>query len=141
MRGRPRRGGLNGDAFIDRLLVSSWAARLQWSDTPGAIIALLFAGRDGLQSALVRLLMRGVALTNVMTTNTTLLAINSAEILWLDRAPQVGRLAVCIKLRASAKRVAALFPSGLAFGRDHNRRRRVRKRGTALRIVGDFSGR
>jgi uncharacterized membrane protein YoaK (UPF0700 family) len=57
-------------------------------DAPNAIVALLFGmAAMGAQSALVRLLMRDVASTNVMTTNTTLLAINSAEILlgWIQR--------------------------------------------------------
>src|SRR4029077_8221776 len=57
-------------------------------DAPGAIFALLFGmAAMGAQSALVRLLMRGVASTNVITTNTTLFAINAAEILlgWIER--------------------------------------------------------
>jgi uncharacterized membrane protein YoaK (UPF0700 family) len=57
-------------------------------DAPAAIVALLFGmAAMGAQSALVHLLMRRVASTNVMTTNTTRLAINTAEILlgWLER--------------------------------------------------------
>jgi uncharacterized membrane protein YoaK (UPF0700 family) len=51
-------------------------------DAPGAVIALMFGMTAmGAQSAIVRLLMRGMPSTNVMTTNTTLLAINTAEIL------------------------------------------------------------
>jgi len=56
-------------------------------DEPRAIIALLFGiTAMGAQSALVRLLMRGVASTNVMTTNTTVLAISATETLlgWMD---------------------------------------------------------
>jgi drug/metabolite transporter (DMT)-like permease len=57
-------------------------------DAPVAIMALMLGmAAMGAQSALVRLLMRGVASTNVMTTNTTMLAINAAEILlaWFER--------------------------------------------------------
>ena len=51
-------------------------------DAPGAIIALMFGMiAMGGQSAMVRLMMRGMPSTNVMTTNTTMLAINAAEIL------------------------------------------------------------
>ena len=93
MRGRPR-ATLAWSLVIECLLliglvVLSWVgAPFRGPDTPGAIIALLFGmAAMGVQSALVRLLMRGVASTNVMTTNTTLLAINAAEILlgWIER--------------------------------------------------------
>jgi uncharacterized membrane protein YoaK (UPF0700 family) len=51
-------------------------------DAPDAIIALMFGMTAmGAQSAIVRLLMRSMPSTNVMTTNTTMLAINLAEIL------------------------------------------------------------
>jgi uncharacterized membrane protein YoaK (UPF0700 family) len=51
-------------------------------DEPRAMVALLFGiAAMGAQSALVRLLMRGVASTNVMTTNTTMLAISATQTL------------------------------------------------------------
>ena len=87
-------------------------------DAPGAIVALLFGmAAMGAQSALVRLLMRGVASTNVMTTNTTLLAISTAEILlgWIERrkAGPSGSSNACY---AQARReFAALLPLGLGF--------------------------
>ena len=51
------------------------------------LAALLGLSAMGVQSALVRLLMPGTASTNVMTTNTTLIAIDSAELLlgWYGR--------------------------------------------------------
>jgi uncharacterized membrane protein YoaK (UPF0700 family) len=50
------------------------------TDQLGAIAALLLGiAAMGAQSALVRLLMRGIASTNVMTTNTTVLAIQATE--------------------------------------------------------------
>jgi hypothetical protein len=46
----------------------------------------------GSQSALVRLLARGGISTNVMTTNTTLIAINTTEALlgWIASSPTFG---------------------------------------------------
>ncbi len=55
---------------------------------PWTLAASLFAlAAMGVQSALVRLLMRGVASTNVMTTNTSLLGIGAAEVLiaWREK--------------------------------------------------------
>src|SRR6476620_546167 len=82
-------------------------------DAPGAIVALLFGmAARGAQSALVRLLMRGVASTNVMTTNTTLLAINAAEILlsWIERC-RAGPSGSSTTGYAQARReVAMLLP-------------------------------
>jgi uncharacterized membrane protein YoaK (UPF0700 family) len=52
------------------------------------LAASLFAiAATGVQSALVRLLMRNIASTNVMTTNTSLLRIHAAEFLiaWNER--------------------------------------------------------
>jgi uncharacterized membrane protein YoaK (UPF0700 family) len=87
-------------------------------DAPGAILALLFAmAAMGAQSALVRLLMRSVASTNVMTTNTTVLAINAAETLlgWIERRKS-GRSASSDADYARARgEVAALLPLGLGF--------------------------
>ena len=71
----------------------------------------------GAQSALVHLMMRGVASTNVMTTNTTLLAISAAELLlgWIERnksSPSPTSNADC----AGAQReLAALLPLWLGF--------------------------
>ena len=60
-------------------------------DQPGVLIAGLFGlSAMGVQSAFVRLLMRGTPSTNVMTTNTTQLAIDATEIvlarLWAGRS-------------------------------------------------------
>jgi uncharacterized membrane protein YoaK (UPF0700 family) len=87
-------------------------------DAPGTIVAVLFGmAAMGTQSALVRLLMQGVASTNVMTTNTTLLAINAAEILlgWIRRNkadPSQTSDSDCAKARDE---LAALLPLWLGF--------------------------
>ncbi len=66
-------------AFFAVLVIG---APFSYANAPLAIVASLLAiSSMGVQSVLVRLLMSGVASTNVMTTNTTQLAIDAAE--WL----------------------------------------------------------
>ncbi len=82
-------------------------------DTPDAIIALMFGMTAmGVQSAIVRLLMRGMPSTNVMTTNTTMLAINAAEMLlgWIQR-----RKADNPDFAKARREFAVLLPLGLGF--------------------------
>jgi uncharacterized membrane protein YoaK (UPF0700 family) len=123
MRGRPR-ATLAWSLVVECLLligflVSSWTgAPFRGPDTPGAIIALLFGmAAMGVQSALVRLLMRGVASTNVMTTNTTLLAINAAEILlgWIERRKAGSTGSLNLNYAQAHNEFAALLPLGLGF--------------------------
>jgi uncharacterized membrane protein YoaK (UPF0700 family) len=87
-------------------------------DALGAIIALMFGMTAmGAQSAIVRLLMRGMPSTNVMTTNTTMLAINAAEILlgWIERrkADPIGDLNA--DYTQARREFAVLLPLGLGF--------------------------
>jgi uncharacterized membrane protein YoaK (UPF0700 family) len=87
-------------------------------DAPVAIIALLFGmAAMGAQSALVRLLMRGVASTNVMTTNTTMFAITAAEILlgWFERRKAGPPRASNADYTRVRHEFAALLPLGLGF--------------------------
>jgi uncharacterized membrane protein YoaK (UPF0700 family) len=71
----------------------------------------------GTQSAAVRLLMKNVASTNVMTTNTTQIAIDGTELLFawqaLRRAP--ADAAVAAAYDAARVRFGALFPIMLGF--------------------------
>jgi uncharacterized membrane protein YoaK (UPF0700 family) len=71
----------------------------------------------GAQSALVRHLMRGVASTNVMTTNTTMLAINAAEILlgWLERRKAAPSGALQAGYAKARQEFVALLPIGVGF--------------------------
>jgi uncharacterized membrane protein YoaK (UPF0700 family) len=93
MRARPRAALAWSLAIECMLLLGLFASCLagmpfRGLDAPEAIATLLFGmAAMGAQSALVRLLMQGVASTNVMTTNTTVLAINAAEMLlgWIER--------------------------------------------------------
>jgi uncharacterized membrane protein YoaK (UPF0700 family) len=123
LRDRPRAALALSLGVESLLLIGFLAACLtgmpfRGPDAPGAIVALLFGmAAMGAQSALVRLLMRGVASTNVMTTNTTLLAINAAEILlgWIKRR-KAGPVESSNAGYAQARReLTALLPLGLGF--------------------------
>jgi uncharacterized membrane protein YoaK (UPF0700 family) len=86
-------------------------------DAPGAIGALLFGmAAMGTQSAVVRLLMRDMASTNVMTTNTTLLAINVAPVLlgWIE-GRKAGPGDHAYKAAQARRELGALLPIGLGF--------------------------
>lgn len=87
MRARPR-AALAMSLLLEGALlggfVLAWmlAQPFRGPDEPGAIAALIFAMTAmGAQSATVRLMLRGLPSTNVMTTNSTLFAINAAELL------------------------------------------------------------
>jgi uncharacterized membrane protein YoaK (UPF0700 family) len=83
------------------LLIGFLGAYLAWApfhgpEEPRAVLTLLFGiAAMGAQSTLVRLLMRGVASTNVMTTNTTILAISATETLlgWIHSRKAGANLA------------------------------------------------
>jgi hypothetical protein len=119
MRRRPR-ATLAWGLGIESLLLVGFAV-LTWTgapfrdpNAPAAIAALLFGMTAmGVQSALVRLLMRGVASTNVMTTNTTLLATSAAEILlgWIE-CRKSGSAATYVQAH---REFFALFPLGVGF--------------------------
>lgn len=77
----------------------------------GAIAGLLSAAAMGVQSALVRLLLRGVPQTNVMTGNSTQLAIDATELLYARLRP--ARLAadadLADRVAEARKRFATVF--------------------------------
>lgn len=94
------------------------AAPFVHPNAPVALIAsLLGVMAMGVQSALVRLLMRGVASTNVMTTNTTLASIELAQ--WLIAARRLrkhpGDGAAAELQRQARGRFAGLWPVLLGF--------------------------
>jgi uncharacterized membrane protein YoaK (UPF0700 family) len=113
----------------------AWALGLECSVLTGFLFALLFGAPHsdpnavgtvvasllglfamGMQSATVRLLMKNVASTNVMTTNTTQIAIDATEFLFARHAkrksPTDASLAAYDAVRA---RLAGLFPIVLGF--------------------------
>jgi uncharacterized membrane protein YoaK (UPF0700 family) len=123
MRKRPR-AALTSSLLVECILLAGLSVSC-CDDMPfrslgqaDAIVALLFGmAAMGAQSALVRLLIRGVGSTNVMTTNTTLLAIYSAEIL-LDRIGRnkAGRsLALNAEFAGARREIVALLPIWLGF--------------------------
>jgi uncharacterized membrane protein YoaK (UPF0700 family) len=86
-------------------------------DQPAALVAGLFGlSAMGVQSAFVRLLMRGIPSTNVMTTNTTQVAIDATEILlarlWTGRSAGFPTRA---DIGHARNRLAATVPVVLAF--------------------------
>ena len=76
--------------------------------------ALLGLAAMGAQSALVRLLLRGVASTNVMTTNTTQIAIEATQaaltFVWRHRDPEIAR-----QHAAACRGLAKSLPLPLGF--------------------------
>jgi uncharacterized membrane protein YoaK (UPF0700 family) len=86
-------------------------------DQATALAAGLFGlSAMGVQSAFVRLLMRGTPSTNVMTTNTTQVAIDATEILlarlWTSRS---AGFPTCTDIGHARKRLAETVPIMLAF--------------------------
>jgi uncharacterized membrane protein YoaK (UPF0700 family) len=101
--------------FIAALLID---APLRDPNTVAAVVASLsglFA--MGMQSAIVRLLMKNVASTNVMTTNTTQVAIDAAELMlaWHARRGTPDDTDAASALAAARARLAALFPIMFGF--------------------------
>jgi uncharacterized membrane protein YoaK (UPF0700 family) len=80
-----------------------------------ASLAGLFA--MGTQSAMVRLLMRNVASTNVMTTNTTQIAIDTTELAlaWRARRSMPDDVDAVAAFAAARARVAGVLPIMFAF--------------------------
>ncbi len=123
MRERPR-AALAWSLMIECMLLMGFLAvclvgmPFHGPDGPGAMIALLFEMTAmGAQSAMVRLLMRGMPSTNVMTTNTTMLAINVAEILlgYLERRKLGPIGGVNPDYMAARREFGVLFPIELSF--------------------------
>jgi uncharacterized membrane protein YoaK (UPF0700 family) len=85
-------------------------------DAPLTLLAaMLGLSAMGVQSTLVRLLMPGVGSTNVMTTNTTLFAIDIGELLLGWRGMSRGDVASSAQFSAAQERLGALVPLGLGF--------------------------
>ena len=79
------------------------------------VAAMLGLSAMGVQSALVRLLMPGVASTNVMTTNTTLFAIDTGEFLLGWHGKRGGNAAAAAQFAAARERLSQLIPLGIGF--------------------------
>jgi uncharacterized membrane protein YoaK (UPF0700 family) len=69
----------------------------------------------GAQSALVRLLMRGVASTNVMTTNTTQIAIDATQLIWARLCRDDGSAEISHQREVRRQRLRRGLPLPLGF--------------------------
>jgi uncharacterized membrane protein YoaK (UPF0700 family) len=104
--------------IVGFLLTALMGAPFQNGNAPAALAAAVFGlSAMGVQSALVRLLFPGFASTNVMTTNTTLVAIEATEIAvawWaVRRAP--GDADATEKLASARTRLFNIVPLGFGF--------------------------
>jgi uncharacterized membrane protein YoaK (UPF0700 family) len=79
------------------------------------LAAMLGLSAMGVQSAAVRLLMPGVASTNVMTTNTTLFAIDTGELLLGWHGKRRGSAEAASQFAAARGRLSHLIPLGIGF--------------------------
>jgi hypothetical protein len=112
---------------LECVLLSAFAAVLLLGslsniDAPSVrSAALLGLAAMGVQSAMVRLLMRGVASTNVMTTNTSQIAIDCALVLLEGFSRQSGTISapsasVAFERLSGALPIVATFLFGTLFG-------------------------
>jgi uncharacterized membrane protein YoaK (UPF0700 family) len=85
-------------------------------NAPVAVVAaVLGLAAMGVQSAAVRVLMPGVASTNVMTTNTTLFAIDAGELLLGWHGRRRGEPGADALYNKARERLISLVPIGLGF--------------------------
>lgn len=108
--------GLEGFLLLCFLLVGVTAAPFH---APGGLpeTAAAFFGLAamGVQSAQVRLLMHGVPSTNVMTTNTTLIAIEGTQMVLAWRRARGGNSEAAAQLNASGGRLLWLVSIAVGF--------------------------
>jgi uncharacterized membrane protein YoaK (UPF0700 family) len=107
-------------AFETLLLIgflAAFAFGSPFSGPPAALGAAMFGlAAMGAQSALVRLLMRGVASTNVMTTNTSQIAVDATQLLFAWwRGGGDGTADAARPYEACRRRFLATYPLPLAF--------------------------
>lgn len=110
--------GLELALLVGFLGVSLEGAPFRDANAPLAVLAaLLGLSAMGVQSALVRLLMQGYASTNVMTTNTTQLAIDVAELViaWWARRRRPADTGAATAFTSARSRCGRLFSIVLAF--------------------------
>jgi uncharacterized membrane protein YoaK (UPF0700 family) len=85
------------------------------ADALAVAAALAGLAAMGVQSALVRLLMRGAASTNVMTTNTTQIAIDATQFAWAWLRGKSGGAAEAARQREAVRRLWNGVPLPAAF--------------------------
>jgi len=105
-------------ALIVAFYGCAFMSPLKDANAPWTLAASIFAlAAMGVQSALVRLLMRNVASTNVMTTNTSLLGIDAAELLiaWREKRKSPRSRRAAKNFRKAYRSFYAIFQITLGF--------------------------
>ena len=103
-------------ALLAAFLVLGLTMPMRDPNAPLTVLAaMLGLSAMGVQSALVRLLMPGVASTNVMTTNTTLFAIDTGELLLGWHGKRRGDAESAAQFAAARERLSHLIPLGIGF--------------------------
>jgi uncharacterized membrane protein YoaK (UPF0700 family) len=98
------------------MLATMLTAPLRNADAPGVVAAVLLGvSAMGVQSAMVRLFMRGGPSTNVMTTNTTQLAIDATVALISIMRRRPANEAEAGQTRAVRERLALYWPPMAGF--------------------------
>ena len=121
---KDRARGLTLSLIVETLLLLGFMA-VALSGVPfasgnspaAAAAAVLGLAAMGVQSALVRLLLPGVASTNVMTTNTTLVAVEATEtaVAWHRARRAPADAAAAATFTAARTRLFNLVPLGVGF--------------------------
>jgi len=102
-------------ALIAAMLVAMLSLPLEGASAPGTLTAALFGvAAMGVQSAMVRLFMRAVPSTNVMTSNTTQLAVDATLLLLSFGGPQTDDEDAA-QAREARRRLAVLWPPVAGF--------------------------
>jgi uncharacterized membrane protein YoaK (UPF0700 family) len=121
------RRALAGALALETLLLIGFAAtfaavsRFGGPETTPVVAASVFGiAAMGVQSASVRLLMRGVASTNVMTTNTSQIAIDATQLVWVwlcrEAAGTMGQGEACRRRLGSSLPLPVSFLAGTVVG-------------------------
>jgi uncharacterized membrane protein YoaK (UPF0700 family) len=82
---------------------------------PVVAVSMLGLGAMGVQSASVRMLMRGVASTNVMTTNTSQIAIDATQLVWARLFRDDASAEIAHQREVRRRRLRGALPLPLAF--------------------------
>jgi uncharacterized membrane protein YoaK (UPF0700 family) len=110
--------GLEGCLLACFLIVGTTAAPLHSPNGPTELVAAFFGlSAMGVQSAQVRLLMKGAASTNVMTTNTTLIAIEATQLMlaWQRIHRHAGDGSALEHITAARRHLTHLISIALGF--------------------------
>jgi uncharacterized membrane protein YoaK (UPF0700 family) len=103
-------------ALLMGFLVLGLTMPMRDANAPATVLAaMLGLSAMGVQSALVRLLMPRAASTNVMTTNTTLFAIDTGELLLGWHGKRRGDAESAAQFAAARERLSHLIPLGIGF--------------------------